>query len=348
MDQYVTPPQRIAGDLRPRRDTRLDIMRGIMQAVIFASHTTGSFIGAWLIFGSWGLSDSSEQFVLFSGFMLGSVFARKRVREGWRAAFRDMLRRTGRLYLTQLALFVVYGATIVTVSLHLPDTPERPGWSFALEHPSQALPGVLTMLYQPEMMGILPMFIWCMLALPFYAALEARIGAFALAAPAALYAGVWLFGLATPSLSPTTGIAFEPLAWGLIFMIGATLGRRALLTGAAMPPWRWLTPCAIAILLAGLALRLSWYGFLPFHLPLAEAAWIHGKRDLALPCLLHALALAWLISVLIPRDAAWMHTKLAQAFAAMGRHSLHVFCVGLFLSWGAVMALRLLPPAFLL
>lgn len=40
-----------------------------------------------------------------------------------------------------------------------------------------------------------------------------------------------------------------------------------------------------------------------------------------------------------------MHRWLPEALAAVGRHSLHVFCLGLFLSWGAATAFRLWPAA---
>jgi len=62
---------------RPPRDTRIDILRGYLQLVIFAAHAYGSFIGGWMIHAAWGFSDSSEQFVFLSGFTLGSVFALK-------------------------------------------------------------------------------------------------------------------------------------------------------------------------------------------------------------------------------------------------------------------------------
>src|SRR5579862_8872141 len=77
----MTDPARLAA--RPPRDTRIDIIRGWLQLTIFASHAAGSWIGAWLIHGAWGLSDSSEQFVFLSGLMLGSVFTRKSRRDGF-------------------------------------------------------------------------------------------------------------------------------------------------------------------------------------------------------------------------------------------------------------------------
>ena len=50
--------------------------------------------------------------------------------------------------------------------------------------------------------------------------------------------------------------------------------------------------------------------------------------------LLHALSLAYLVAVLVPREAGWMHGRLGEWLAMIGRHSLPVFCFGLYLAWG--------------
>lgn len=144
--------------LRPSRDLRLDIARGWMQLTIFASHATGSWIGNWLIFGAWGLSDSSEQFVLLSGFTLGSVFARDTARNGWRGATIQMWRRTIRLYRRHLSIFMLFGLLAVLASRLLPGEAERLGWAFLLDDPLRAVPAALAGLYQPAFMGILPSF----------------------------------------------------------------------------------------------------------------------------------------------------------------------------------------------
>ena len=59
--------------------------------------------------------------------------------------------------------------------------------------------------------------------------------------------------------------------------------------------------------------------------------------------LLHALSLAYLAAVWMPRNAAWMRGRAAGALAAIGRNSLQVSCVGLFLSYGVALALRFAP-----
>src|SRR3712207_5979103 len=84
--------------LRPPRDQRPHLLRGRMQISIFVSHVAGTRF-AWGIHASWGLSDSSEQFVLLSGLTLGSVFVLKMARDGFPRARADLLRRTMRLLL---------------------------------------------------------------------------------------------------------------------------------------------------------------------------------------------------------------------------------------------------------
>ena len=329
---------------RPPRDTRIDVIRGWLQLTIFASHAAGSWIGAWLIHGAWGLSDSSEQFVFLSGLMLGSVFARKSLREGWTAAARDIAVRTFRLYQTHMLTFFLFGAMILAVTGTglCPGETTRLGWRFLVNDPLRAIPAAFTTLYQPAYMDILPVFLWSMAALPAFAWLEARIGAAALAVPLALY-GAAALGLTPPSLSPDTPIGFNPLAWQILFMTGALLGRRMLLHGRALPPSRALTAAAAAVLAAGLLLRLSWFGALPFSLGIGETEAVIGKDNLAWPRVLHALALALIVAQLVPREAPWMHGMFGRWLAAAGRHSLQVFCLGLFLSWGVTAVFRFWP-----
>ena len=102
---------------RPLRDTQLDIVRGWLQLTIFVSHAAVPGISGWLIHGAWGLSDSAEQFVFLSGFVLGSLFARQWTKYGWTDATRDMLARAAKLYRTQLIVFALMG-TMVIVADH--------------------------------------------------------------------------------------------------------------------------------------------------------------------------------------------------------------------------------------
>jgi hypothetical protein len=91
-------------------------------------------------------------------------------------------------------------------------------------------------------------------------------------------------------------------------------------------------------LVGALAMRVALLGpdYAPWPAPpFAQPDWINAKADLPLPALLHALALAWLVARIVPREAVWMRTWLAARVAQIGRHSLEVFCLGLFLGFTA-------------
>ena len=349
MDGQTNPgaPMR-AIPARPPRDARLDIMRGLLQLFIFASHATGSIVGTWFIHGAWGFSDSSEQFIFLSGFTLGSVFTRKRARDGWANAAIDLLRRTRRLYRIHLTVFGLFFLLMLASLPFLPGELDAHGWRPLLADPLHAIPGTALMLFQPDFMGILPTFVWCMLLLPLFMWLLHRFDTAALAAPLAIYAAAQLLGLMIPAVPSNGGISFNPFAWQLLYFTGAWLGTNALRSGQALTltaPWdRALTISALALVLFGLWTKLAWHGILPLPALDPMATRIDWKPDLAPVRALHAFALAWLVARYVPRSAGWMHTAVARWIGKIGRWSLEVFCVGIFLSWAVATILHIVPP----
>jgi hypothetical protein len=329
---------------RPPRDTRLDLLRGWLQLQIFASHAHGSLIGAWGISAAWGLSDSSEQFLFLSGFALGSVFVLKEHRSGWRAALLDLLGRVARLYRTHLIVVCGFAALVMATEMacRWPGEAAALGWSWLLQEPWFALPGAATLLYQPAFMGILPIFILSMLTLPVLVHLMERIGPFALLPSLALYAAVQLWGWHLPGLGGTE-VEFNPLAWQVLFALGAWFGREALLRGRAIGRHPALLAAAALVLLAGLWVRLVEHGLIAG--PPLDLQALMGKQDLALPRVLHALALAYAVVALVPPREMTLQGWLAQALAAAGRNSLNVFCLGLFFSYAVASLFRAFPHA---
>jgi hypothetical protein len=101
---------------------------------------------------------------------------------------------------------------------------------------------------------------------------------------------------------------------------------------------------AVAMLAFGLWFRMVEYGWIAGPAAL-DTRLVLGKERLAVPRLLHALSIAYLVAAFVPRKARWMHGRAGRALAAVGWHSLHVFCLGLFLSYGAATAFRLWPGA---
>ena len=118
------------------------------------------------------------------------------------AASLDMAVRAFKLWRTSMAVFVLFGVMIV-VACHTElwgNETERLGWTYFVEHPVRGLLAGMTTFYQPDYMDILPVFMWSMLALPAFAWLEQRIGAWALALPIGLYAVAQVWDLDIPRL----------------------------------------------------------------------------------------------------------------------------------------------------
>jgi hypothetical protein len=326
---------------RPPRDVRMDVVRGWMQLSIFISHSFG-VIFYWGIHAAWGISDSSEQFILLSGLALGSVFTLKRARDGFRRATSDLLGRVRKLYLTHLVVFMLFGFMVfwAQVRVPLPGLVEATGWGWLAAEPLRAVPATLVLLYQPAFMDILPLFVACMLLLPPFLWLLERFGDRALLAPFGLYSATHIFGLSPPGLGGTH-ITFDPLAWQVLFLLGAWAGRRALLGGAPLPRHPALFAVAGVVLAIGLWVKLGHHEWIALSPPLVET--LAEKGTLGPLRLAHAVVLAWLVAVLVPRDAPWMHGLVPRVLAVIGQHSLHVFCLGLFLSWGVALALETWP-----
>lgn len=320
----------VAVPSRPPRDLRLDVLRGWMQVSIFISHVVGTWL-AWGIHAAWGLSDSSEMFVLLSGMTLGSVFALKAAKAGPGAAQQDLLLRALRLYRTHLLVFFMFAAMVLLADIlfHVPIAVERFGWQYLVEQPLLAVCAAFTGLFQPDFMGTLPVFVFGMLLLGPFLLLVQRFGSLALLPSFLLYGAVNLGWIATPGLGGTL-IAFDPLAWQFLYLLGGLLGWRALY-GMALPRSMSLTVLAALMAVFGFATRLVQHQFIEG--PEWAAMMFEHKDVLAPPRLLHALALAYLAATLIPRRADWMEGMLGRALAIIGRNSLRVFCVGLFFAW---------------
>lgn len=335
-----------SGPVRPPRDTRLDVLRGWMQVSIFISHAAGTvfFLG---IHAAWGLSDSSEQFLMLSGLALGSVFALKQHRVGFAGAWRDLGLRIARLWRTHVVVFLLFGTLVIWAEriAGLPGEIARLNWTLFAEHPLQALAGGAVLLHQPAFMGIFPTFLFGMALLPLVVWGAGRYGARVLLPSVALYALAQWTGPLIPGIGGTE-IAFDPLSWQLLFVIGVWIGRAALLGEAGVPRHALLTAGAVGMVLLGLWVRLVEHDVAPgFGF---EAGLVLGKEHLALPRLLHALSLAYLVAHFVPRSARWMETAPAQAMAAIGRNSLQAFSFGLFLSYLFTVAVRVWPDRAML
>jgi len=129
---------------------------------------------------------------------------------------------------------------------------------------------------------------------------------------------------------------FNPFSWQALFFLGAWCGWRG--TKGEIP-WltnRWLFRLALVGALAGFLIRFSWtlhWLYDPFPALFSKTLWpLLSKTNLSLLRFASMLVLALLAARLIPPQAEFLAGRAARPFVMCGRHSLHVFCLGILLS----------------
>ena len=316
------------------RMVSVDFWRGFALLTIFVNHIPGTVLGNYT-FRNFGFSDAAEFFVLLGGVSAAFAYLRPFVPGGRIQITARIILRAFALYVAQLALLLVAVAVVggfalwsgdarILAALHL---------DVISQLPMESLVGMALMSYQPAYLNILPLYIALLLMAPALIALTRVNVVLALGVSAGLYLASQLLGLALP-VWPTSGTwFFNPFAWQLLFACGLAIGR-LIDAGAQAPRSRLLDIIAPLYLVVAAGWAIA--GF-PYPIEIAALPTFvteFDKTNLALPRLLHVLALAYCVSRL-PIERLLRQSAAAAPLIVMGRHALPVFCVGTVLSLAA-------------
>lgn len=316
------------------RDGRIDLYRGLALIFIFWDHVPGNVLGD-LTPRNFGLSDAAEIFVFLAGYSATLAYGRVLARDGHVGACMRVLRRVWTLYVAHIFLMVLLMGVVFVANAHVEtrDFVQEMHLGRFVVDTERALVDALTLRFKPSLMDPLPLYVLLLLALAFTLPLLVRRPAAVVAGSAALYVLTLAFDWHLPA-HPGEGWFFNPLAWQFLFFLGAAA---ALHAGDA----RWtrqasrLLPAAMAFLALTGLLALSWRWpelhdrFMPQAL--AELLYPIDKTNLAPARLLHFLALALCVAVLLPAGA-WLDAPPLRHLRRIGRHSLEVFCLGVILA----------------
>lgn len=320
------------------RDLRLDFFRGLALFCIFIDHVPNNFFG-WFTVQSLALSDAAEMFIVISGYTAGLVFGRAFETRGPVAASLKVYHRVWQLYVAHIFLFMLYMGLVAHTmgTLNSSIYAEELGVADFLREPDIAVVMAMTLRFQPTFLDILPLYIVLLGALPVMLALFRLSPLLGLSLSFALWCAVQLdSGIALTAYPRPALWYFNPFAWQFLFFVGAYFGWKGEPQDIRRRPNRWLSTLAIAIVLTGLAIRLSWmahwyYDPFPAILP-GELAALMNKTDLSAPRLLNILALAVVVAHFIGPRERWLTHAIAKPFILCGRHSLHIFCIGILLA----------------
>jgi hypothetical protein len=322
------------------RDLRLDFFRGIALFSIFIDHIDWNSPLAQFTLRSVGFFDAADVFILISGYTAGMVYGRAIERQGLLRAGMRIYHRVWQLYVAHVFLFMQFMATVAYVVDDLNNSIYAEEFRAAdfLKEPGLAVIKALTLQFQPEFMDILPLYIVLLAVLPFV------LAGFRLWPAGVLATSLGLWGVAQLNKSlaltaypgPHQVWFFNPFAWQALFFVGAWCGWRGIQGGI---PWltnRWLFRLAAAVALTGFLMRFSWtlhWLYNPFPALFGKTLWpLLSKTNLSPLRFANMLVLALLVARLIPPQAQFLAGRAARPFVICGRHSLHVFCLGIMLA----------------
>ncbi len=330
------------------RDLRLDLFRGIANWAIFLNHIPDTSL-IWLTTRNYGFSDAADLFVFISGYSAAYVYARGMRANGFIAGVVRLLKRVWQIYVAHVLLFVVYVAAIGWVAQTYGHSHLLNEFNVAvvIEQPIAGLTQGLLLKFKPLNLDVLPLYI--VLMAPFPLALWAMIRRpdLVLGASFALYVAARQLGWNLPAY-PSGSWFFNPFTWQLLFILGAwcALGGAARIQ-AAVQARAVIWICA-AYLLFALLITLS-----DDLAPVARIvpSWLSAvflpidKTNLGPSRLLHFLALAVLVTAMLPRQWPGLKSPWLRPLMTCGQHSLEVFCVGIFLSFAAHFLLELISTS---
>ena len=324
-----------------RRDSRIDVLRGVALVMIFVNHVPGT-VFEFVTSRNFGFSDAAEGFVFLSGLSAVLAYAGGLAARPLWPGVRRVWKRAWTLYLVHL-MVTFWALAIVAATLRYGGSGTlfgKDNFQFLVSDPLGVLIGLPVLGHQFGYVNILPLYAALLLAAPAMIMAAGRWPRATLAASVALWAAAGLWHLDLPNLPLPGGWFFNPLAWQLLFVLG-------ILTGVAMkrgarfvPANRWLALAAGAYLLLALvwlkwpALKAEGNALLGWLAAQGVPNLIRDfdKTYVSAPRLLHFLSLAYVLSVL-PWLRAFCDSRPMAPLALLGRHALPVFALGTILSF---------------
>jgi hypothetical protein len=316
-----------------RRDLRLDACRGLALWFIFIDHIPNDAL-SWLTLRNYGFSDTAEVFVFVSGYTCMLAYGGALPEQGWPTVITRALRRGWEIYSALLLLLIAYLALIWLAgggSRYLDET----NTAFFFREPGPAIMHAAVLQYTPLNTDILSTFVLLHLAFPGLLWLVIRSAKVALAVSFLLYLMVQSFNWYLPAW-PSGEMYFNPLAWQLVFVIGAWYAGQDSGMLKTIMQSRTVLVLAMVYLVFALAVALSWQiklleGFLPDAV--SKLIYPIDKSHLSPLRLVHFLSLALVVVRLTPRHWQGLPKPLITALIRCGENSLALYCFGVLLAF---------------
>jgi hypothetical protein len=303
------------------RDLRFDSLRGLFLVCMTINHLPTEMRA--VTDQSLGLFSAAEGFVFLSGLLAGWVYTRKFRNSGTEGLWKASTDRAQSIYRWHLGAllgaFVVVQATEHILGYCAPTAPR-----LFFEHPLLSLGLGASLLYQPGLLDLLPMYCGFVLLLPFVIrALEAGRRNLVLGVSFA----VWLATQFAPAIDgaplyPINTGSFNVFAWQMLFIAGVAIGHARISGLEQVKRPNPLVICATA------ALALYCLGIRHAQWPTLWSDRVFGvflnKPALGLLRIADFGSVAYLVAAFgarFPAALSW------RPLATLGRHSLAVVAI---------------------
>jgi hypothetical protein len=322
----------------------LDLFRGFANWEIFLDHIPHQILSS-LTTRNYGFSDAADLFVFISGYTAALVFGSVMIERGYAAAASRLAKRALTLYAAHIVVVVIYIAVIACISrgFHDPDDLNQFNIAVFISEPFRQFGQTLALRYTPVNLDVLPLYILLLGAFAPALWLMVRKPTLTLAGSLVLYFAARHFGWNLPA-SPSGLWYFNPFAWQLLFFLGAWIalgGAKAIQSIIRTRAAFWLAIAYIIFaFVVTMAISVPDLGGLIPHWML-EPFDPNDKTNLAPYRVVHLIALAVVVTRLLPVDSPILEWRSLVPLIQCGRNSLPVFCLGIVLSFCAHAAIEL-------
>ena len=320
-------------------DFRLSLLLGIAAWFLFLDHVPHNAVSA-LTMRNFGFSGATDLFVFVGGYIAAILYGQMMLERGYVVAATRIFRRVWQLYAAYVALFVIYINLIgyVARKTAAPEIIYEFNISGILGHTIRTLIYGLLLQAKPLNLDVLQLFIVLMAFFPIVLFGMMRRPNLTVVGSIALYLAARRLDWNLSSF-PEGRWYFNPFSWQLLFVLGswfALMGRTQMRIIRSLQDITILRFAALVYLLFALAVTMAGkFPQLGEHIPASvlNVFLPNDKENLAPYRVLHFLAMAFLFTLMVPRNWRGFQSPVLQPIVKCGEEWLAVFCAGVFLSF---------------
>jgi hypothetical protein len=324
------------------RDVRFDLFLGIANWSLFLDHIPNDFVN-WITIRNFGFSGAADAFVFVIGYTVSLTYAGIMLERGALVGATRMFKRAWQLYAAYIVLFAIYIVTIGDVAARYaaPDLFYQFNIVGLVDQPIRIIGHGLLLQSRALNLDVLQLCVLLMACFPIVLWLMLRRPGLTLAGSVVLYFAARHFEWNLASYPDGTWY-FNPFCWQLLYVFGAWCALEG-----TRKDWSFLkSPVLLYLAVAYLvfAFVMTMAGRFPefgsmFPGWLFDAFNPNDKENLAPYRVLHFVVTAFFVTRFLSKDWRGLQWPIFQPLIVCGRQSLSVFCVGVFLSFAARLAL---------